>query len=261
MLTTRSMSSIFPEKVTDIIDWNLGTWNISLLEQHFWGIDRDWILQVPVGLPTSRDRYVWCHSKTGNFTVRSCYHMILSAKIREDSRLNGSNSGERRLNWKGLWSLHLPSKVKVFLWRACTDIIPVRAELVRRHIASNPYCFFCETQVETSSHLFFECDNFGSIWSSPPFNRDVQQIAASFAARFQFLWANLEREVFELACVVCWRFWDVRNQYIYGEDTYIPSDIIKWSIDFLANFRTANMVPSSIRGPAIASEWLPPAPG
>lgn len=31
MLTTRSMASIFPEKVADIIDWNLGTWNILSL--------------------------------------------------------------------------------------------------------------------------------------------------------------------------------------------------------------------------------------
>lgn len=205
---------------------------------------------------------MWRHSKHGNFSVRSCYHMILAAKLSEDSTLNGSNSGERRLNWKGLWSLHLPPpKVKVFLWRACFDIIPVGDELVRRHIAHNPYCIFCETQAKTSEHIFFECEVFGSIWSSPPFNLEIKCDTSTFAARFQFLWANLEQHAFELACVVCWKCWEFRNHYSHGDDTYIHADILKWSIDFLDNFRTATSTPYQLSQLDLASKWHPPSVG
>lgn len=93
---------------------------------HFWPIDRDRILQVPIGLSSTPDRLIWWHSETGHFTIRSCYHMILEAKLRNNMQTNGSSSS---MDWKGLWGLRLPPKIRVFL---CLDILPLNAGSVRK---------------------------------------------------------------------------------------------------------------------------------
>lgn len=36
--------------------------------------------------------------------------------------------------WKGLWSLHTPSKVKNHIWRACRNSLPTKENLLRRTI-------------------------------------------------------------------------------------------------------------------------------
>lgn len=69
IITRRSISSTFPERVADITD------------HHFWSIDRYRIMQVPIGTIATRDHLIWSPSRTGKFVVRSCYHMVLASKL------------------------------------------------------------------------------------------------------------------------------------------------------------------------------------
>lgn len=138
-----------------------------MIAQTFWPVDVHNILQVPFGAPDTADKLVWAFSKSGQFTVRSCYHNLISGKARmamASSSLVGSASPE----WDWIWELRIPPKVRMFIWRACHEILPTRVGLMRRHVGTNPFCAFCSHKIETEAHIFFECPMFADIWMKAP---------------------------------------------------------------------------------------------
>lgn len=186
IITRRPLHSTFPNTVADLIDWNSGSWNVSLIQYIFWAVDVHSILQVAFGSPTTEGKMVWAFSKSGRFTVRLCYYRLLQGKIgAEDVRLSLANSMGRDWNW--IWSLRVPPKVRMFLWRACHEILPTRVVLMRRHVGTNPYCQFCSTEVETVTHVLFVCPFFSSIWYEEPFAISIPMQRLSFAASLAWL--------------------------------------------------------------------------
>lgn len=68
-----------------------------------------------------------------------------------------SNSDLRSTFWTKLWKISAPSKVKLFGWKACSDIVPTRVNLRRRNILGETYCPRCNMENEDSMHAFFVC--------------------------------------------------------------------------------------------------------
>ena len=56
--------------------------------------------------------------------------------------------------WKSIWKMKVPGKIKHFLWKACTNSLPAKANLIKREISKNRsaiaaleiqkmYCMLC----------------------------------------------------------------------------------------------------------------------
>ena len=54
-----------------------------------------------------------------------------------------STAAKDRPIWNKIWSLKVPPKVKNFLWRACSTILPTRDNLHRRKLHVELGCGFC----------------------------------------------------------------------------------------------------------------------
>ena len=54
--------------------------------------------------------------------------------MRDGDVVESSSGPTGQFVWAKLWNLHVPTKIKVFGWRACQDILPTRANLVKRKI-------------------------------------------------------------------------------------------------------------------------------
>jgi hypothetical protein len=50
----------------------------------------------------------------------------------------GSTSSATSNFWKILWNMKVPNSVKMFLWRACHNIIPTKVNLQKRGIVMDP---------------------------------------------------------------------------------------------------------------------------
>lgn len=179
IMTRRPPDCVFPDKVSDLIDWSTWSWDFELISNTFWEVDVHNILQLSFGSPTTEDKLFWAFSKTGHFTVRSCYHNLLNGKIGMDSP--GGSASEDNSRWKWLWKINVPPKVRTFLWRASHEIIPTRAALASRHVGTNPFCDFCNEEIETGAHLFFTCPFFAAIWTENPFGITHPFPASNFA--------------------------------------------------------------------------------
>lgn len=127
--TQRHPDAVFPLHVSDLVDPLTGSWNVQLLEEHFWPIDRECILSIHVGSIYSHDRVVWHFARDGKFSVKTAYHVAMRSRRREGGRELGEVSGDATDVWQNIWSLNLPPKVKMFLWRSCKNILPLGVEL------------------------------------------------------------------------------------------------------------------------------------
>ena len=89
------------------------------------------ILRIPLSRRQVQDRLVWKFCCDGKYKVKSGYHV---ARMLDDDTNGREESLVQRSDhqlWKQLWQLHVPSKIKVFGWRACLNILPSKVNLVR----------------------------------------------------------------------------------------------------------------------------------
>lgn len=54
---------LFPQRLADLIDPTMETWNKSIIENYFWPVDHARIVDIPIGGSTVHDRVVWHYEK------------------------------------------------------------------------------------------------------------------------------------------------------------------------------------------------------
>jgi hypothetical protein len=61
-----------------------------------------------------------------------------------------------------IWKLRIPNAIKMFVWKACCNILPTRVNLKRRKIIEND---ICTRNVETARHVLWDCVSAQDVWS------------------------------------------------------------------------------------------------
>jgi hypothetical protein len=114
-------------RVSCLIDPNSRWWNRQLLNYIFSINEASIISNIPLSRYGHKDKMIWRGTTTGDFTVRSAYHM---EKERSDAN-RGECSVQSDLNnlWKKIWGLKVHNPLKKILWRACHNILPTRDNL------------------------------------------------------------------------------------------------------------------------------------
>lgn len=69
----------------------------------------------------------------------------------------GSSASDRSVEWwKFLWNLRIPNKVRIFIWRACQNLIPTSLNLAKRGIPCNDFCLVCSAESESTVRALVE---------------------------------------------------------------------------------------------------------
>ena len=67
--------------------------------------------------------------------------------------------------WSALWKMKVPSsKIKVFGWRDCHDILPTRVNLAKCKIISDNVCHCCKCVSENAVQAIWECGTAQDVW-------------------------------------------------------------------------------------------------
>ena len=53
---------------------------------------------------------------------------------------------------------------QTFMWRSCTNSLPVKLNLLKRKICGNSRCHLCDKGEESVIHALWECDKFRQVW-------------------------------------------------------------------------------------------------
>ncbi|KAL5745516.1 hypothetical protein ACOSP7_026662 [Xanthoceras sorbifolium] len=103
------------------------------------------ILNLPSSGSDRFDSLCWCHDKEGNYLVRSGYRVVCLQQINPSS---SSFSGLQEW-WKFCWKLNIPTKVKMFLWRASNGWIPTMEVSHGRKVSATLFCPLCRCNRES----------------------------------------------------------------------------------------------------------------
>lgn len=144
-------------------------WDEDKLNQHFIQEDLEVILNISLLREKAKDEVMWHYDKRGEYSVKSGYQLALKLKYPEAS----SNSGNNPRHWNTLWSLEIPEKVKIFMWRAIKNLLPSAKNLWKRKVLQESICQRCNRNVESINHALLDCKVAKKIWiqgrrQSPP---------------------------------------------------------------------------------------------
>jgi hypothetical protein len=80
------------------------------------------------------DIIAWHYEKSGLFFVKSLYRLALMTDHDLGSSGSSTTPDGSRMDWKILWNLSIPPKIKVFFWRAANNGLATNANMNYRHI-------------------------------------------------------------------------------------------------------------------------------
>ncbi|CAI0629245.1 unnamed protein product [Linum tenue] len=109
------------------------------------------------------DRVVWHYESSGEFSVKSAYHLAFSLQ-QPVQKKHGVSFLDQGL-WKWVWTRSLPPKLLFFLWQCLLRILPTREALAARGVDLIPICPVCGRKEETIEHLFFQCVVARRLWT------------------------------------------------------------------------------------------------
>lgn len=78
-----------PEMVWELIDQANKTWDQNKLDENFLPMDADLIPGILLPTINMEDFWGWSMEKSGEFTVRSAYRMLVHTKMRRGAWLEG----------------------------------------------------------------------------------------------------------------------------------------------------------------------------
>jgi ribonuclease HI len=212
--------------VDSLIDDNTKWWDQDLLNRLFSREDSMAIQALPVSATDKEDTLIWRGTANGVFSVRSAYHIQNDRDLA--ARAGGSSGESKKKIWSIIWQLDIKSVEKNFLWRACHDSLPTKANLCSRKIISDPMCPICEQVLESAYHILWNCPSACDVWSAgcPSFQKSSCE-GSTFLQVVEEMYEKCDVGDFCLFVSIARRIWLRRNGLIHEGTFEHPDFLVK----------------------------------
>jgi ribonuclease HI len=123
----------------------------------------------------------------------------------------------------------------VFLWRACSNILPTKDNLLKRGVVNEDLCLFCTRERETVLHTLWECPATKDVWGSSV--SCIQKTSGKFFTFVEVVDAMVLKcssEELSIFASTTKMIWARRNSVVYGGMFMHPTRIVqevKMSLD------------------------------
>ena len=207
--------------VSALIDYDTRRWRANLIKSIFLPFEAKMILNIPISYNLPEDKIIQVGNKKGVFTVKSAYYVIF--KMVDSSEEGESFCADPRGRlWKKVWHLNIPSKIKIFAWRACVDALPTMVNLKKRGIGENDFCHCCGRKVESIFYSIIHCEMAKRVWDCQDihFVENGQELYDVSDVVLQILDKRTVRDL-EIIFGVAWSIW-------YNSDVQCSSS--RWTL-------------------------------
>ena len=201
-------------KVCSLIDENTNWWNIGLINEIFSKEEAAMICNIPICPQRQVDKLEWVGTKNGEFSVRSTYHLAMS---KQEGNLGSCSDNEHsRKVWRAIWGIQVPAVTKKFLWKACSNILPTKLNLVKKGINTDPRCPICGLQKETVEHALWTCEAIRDVWvvCSVRTQKSIM-MEVDFVTLLMSLMDKLEAHELQKIVTVAKYIWLRRNKVLF----------------------------------------------
>lgn len=218
-------------RVAALINSNTRTWDQNVLQQHFLSFEVSSIKAIPLCWTDQEDWLIWLGCKDGNYSVKTGYQLLCEYETL--GAASSSDSSKQTLFWKCVWKLQIPNKIKVFLWRVCSNALPTLENLKRRKILEDAKCKACPAAEEDALHAIWSCEKLRHIWF-PCFSWvqtehsqiiDVQELISLVGQQIDKL---------KLFAVMVWFIWNHRNKLRVNEKGLASDRILQAAMAYLS---------------------------
>jgi hypothetical protein len=120
------------------------------------------IKSIPISSTNQLDAQIWFGTEKGDFTVKSASH--LHREMVDWGKAECSSKSGSSEVLKTIWKMKTPNAIKVFLWQACHNLLPIQENLFKKKIISDPLCPICGTKIELTYHVLWRCPSTMDIW-------------------------------------------------------------------------------------------------
>lgn len=249
---------VLVDRVEELINPSTEQWDEELVNDLFGQEDAKEILAIPLR-SNMEDKVAWHCDPKGVFTVKSAYR--LGVRIREEVSHSDAGPSSASMNsssrWNKLWSINLPAKVRIFLWRLAHDSLPTRMNIKRKHVQLETLCPVCSRFDEDGGHIFLKCKFVKQVWRG----MDLEVV------RLNLLTLPSAKAVVEAICqlnsevqvkvgVLLWDWWTTRNKINAGEKMRSADQVCFFIRQHLQDFSkeleinsTTSSVPQIWKGP------------
>lgn len=120
------------------------------------------IKMIPLSTCNKPDKLTWRYTNTGLFTIKSAFHLY--GGLWDCPKGQSSDLHTKNTKWTQIWHLKIPNGNKTFLWNACLDALPTRANMFKRNVVDNPERPFCKQGPNTVEYALWECTLARHVW-------------------------------------------------------------------------------------------------
>lgn len=258
------------ERLSSIIDHVNKRWDLAKVKATLPNQMAISAVQVPISYFGVQDRFVWPHTHSGTYSVRTGYH-IARSKFQPPQVFPSSSISLNPSFWNQIWSVKTPQKVKIFLWKICQNALPVRENLFRRQMITSPLCPICNSEQETIEHALLLCSWTRQVWFGSqlqiiPTAENVTRIDLWLQEKFILLSAHKDcKEIgISLLANTLWGIWKGRNNFTFNHERLNPLLVINQACSLTHEFnsqRLNRITSSSPHLRSTATVWRPPSRG
>lgn len=113
------------------------------------------------------------------------------------------------------------------------------------------YCEVCQTEAETSGHLFWSFSNAKEVWRmSKLFSRQMNLLFASFMDLIWYVTMVIrwERDIVDKIMMIAWAMWTDRNKVRNGEEKKCSKAVMDYAREYLREYQAC------CKNPAVAQQ-------
>ena len=136
-----------------------------------------------------------------------------------------------------IWSLGGPKVVKMFMWQACNNFLPMNENLFKRKVLSDPVCPICKSVVESLEivdHALWSCSTAQAVWNECV--RKIQKssmVEESFLDTFEGMLRRLDKEDVDMLACIARQMWLRRNKWAFQGEFATPTHILQCALNHL----------------------------
>ena len=162
--------------------------------------------------------------------------------------------------WKLFWGMNCPHKIKLFMWRACLNILPTKNQLRRRGIGcdgNSEVCGCCET----TGYALWGCKVVEEVWRNTRLKLPFFEITPRDFIDVVWETKLKKPEIdWELFAITAWSLWCNRNSVCHGGKCKAADLIVREVSAYAKECRQKNEIQTRPERPAV-QHWTPPSRG
>lgn len=232
-----------------------------MIYQHFNLEDAEKILQIQLPNSPQPDQILWHYDKKGQYSVKSGYQIALQIKHPELPSCSSNTSGQ----WNMIWSMELPEKIKIFIWRAAKNLLPTAENLWKRKVLEDPLCPRCKMKAENIIHAVMECKAARQIWKLTLFFAEVKSlINQDLLGMIHEIAKRRKKEELKVMTALCWAAWHTRNVFVFENKKQDPQISVAKAEAIVETYARVRMEKTKAAARIISDRrlsWIPPPHG